>query len=71
MSPNLIEFLKVFSIVVSFSSLILLGHSYMWKLTEEEGKEDKKQETDNVLNFPSIAQTNRNVSSEPDIVDYD
>ena len=67
MSPNLIEFLKVFSIVTTFSTLLLLGHNYMWKLIDEEKENDK----DNVLDFPKIVSSERKISNEPDLIDYD
>ena len=67
MSQNLIEFLKVFSIVATFSTLLLLGHNYMWKLIEEEREEDD----DNVLDFPKIVSPERKISNEPDFIDYD
>tara|TARA_Y100000114_G_scaffold10501_1_gene8277 strand:- start:1937 stop:2182 length:246 start_codon:yes stop_codon:yes gene_type:complete len=67
MSPNLIEFLKVFSIVATFSTLLLLGHNYMWKLIEEDGK----KEDDNVLDFPKIISSERKASNEADLIDYD
>ena len=67
MSPNLIEFLKVFSVVATFSTLLMLGHNYMWKLIEEE----KENDTDNILDFPKIVLPETKVSNEPDLVDYD
>ena len=67
MSPNLIEFLKVFSVVATFSTLLMLGHNYMWKLIEEE----KENDADNILDFPKIVSTQRKVPNEPDFIDYD
>tara|TARA_B100000212_G_scaffold337261_1_gene311818 strand:- start:48 stop:293 length:246 start_codon:yes stop_codon:yes gene_type:complete len=69
MSPNLIEFLKVFSIVSTFSALLLMGHNYVWKLMENDS--DKEEEVDNVLDFPKTASLERKTISEPDIIDYD
>ena len=67
MSLNLIEFLKVFSIVATFSTLLLLGHNYMWKLIEEDNKNDD----DNVLDFPKIVSSQRIDTNESDFIDYD
>ena len=67
MSLNLMEFLKVFTIVATFSTLLLLGHNYMWRLIEEEREEDD----DNVLDFPKIVSPERKISNEPDFIDYD
>ena len=67
MSANLIEFLKVFSIVATFSTLLLLGHNYMWKLIEEDSEEDD----DNVLDFPKIISSERSIFNEADFIDYD
>ena len=67
MSLNLMEFLKVFTIVGTFSTLLLLGHNYMWKLIEQEREED----TDNILDFPKIVSSEKTDPNEPDIIDYD
>ena len=67
MSLNLIEFLKVFTIVATFSTLLLLGHNYMWKLIEEDNKNDD----DNVLDFPKIVSSQRIDTNESDFIDYD
>ena len=67
MSPNLIEFLKVFSVVATFSTLLMLGHNYMWKLIEEE----KENDADNILDFPKIVSPERKISNQPDLIDYD
>ena len=67
MSPNLIEFLKVFSVVATFSTLLMLGHNYMWKLIEEE----KENDTDNILDFPKIVSPETKISNEPNLIDYD
>ena len=67
MSLNLIEFLKVFTIVATFSTLLLLGHSYMWKLIEEDAEDDD----DNVLDFPKIISSKRSAINEADFIDYD
>ena len=69
MSQNLIEFLKVFSIVGTFSTLLLLGHNYMWNLVEK-GHDDNK-ENNNVLDFPKIVLTGKRVPNDPDFIDYD
>ena len=61
------EFLKVFSIVATFSTLLLLGHNYMWKLIEEDNKNDD----DNVLDFPKIVSSQRIDTNESDFIDYD
>ena len=47
MSGNLAEFLKVFTIVVSWSSLILVGRHYMLSIDdsqEEEVSEDLEEQ---------------------------
>ncbi len=67
MSLNLMEFLKVFTIVATFSTLLLLGHNYMWKLIEE----DKESDDDNVLDFPKIVSSQRIGINESDFIDYD
>ncbi len=67
MSLNLMEFLKVFTIVATFSTLLLLGHNYMWKLIEE----DKESDDDNVLDFPKIVSSQRIGTNESDLIDYD
>ena len=67
MSLNLMEFLKVFTIVATFSTLLLLGHNYMWKLIEEDNKNDD----DNVLDFPKIVSSQRIDTNESDFIDYD
>ena len=67
MSLNLMEFLKVFTIVATFSTLLLLGHNYMWKLIEE----DKESDDDNVLDFPKIVSPQRIGTNESDFIDYD
>ena len=46
MSQNLIEFLKVLTIVVSFSGLLIAGRHYMLSLDEEE-----VEEVDEVLGY--------------------
>ena len=68
MSLNLMEFLKVFTIVATFSTLLLLGHNYMWKLLTEE---DNENDDDNVLDFPKIVSPQRKISDEADLIDYD
>ena len=40
MSGNLAEFLKVFTIVVSWSSLILIGRHYMLSIDDTEEERD-------------------------------
>ena len=67
MSLNLMEFLKVFTIVATFSTLLLLGHNYMWKLIEEDNENDD----DNVLDFPKIVSSQRIDPNESDFIDYD
>ena len=67
MSLNLMEFLKVFTIVATFSTLLLLGHNYMWKLIEEDNNNDD----DNVLDFPKIVSSQRIDTNESDFIDYD
>ena len=67
MRLNLMEFLKVFTIVATFSTLLLLGHNYMWKLIEEDNKNDD----DNVLDFPKIVSSQRIDTNESDFIDYD
>ena len=67
MSLNLMEFLKVFTIVATFSTLLLLGHNYMWKLIEEDNENDD----DNVLDFPKIVSSQRIDTNESDFIDYD
>ena len=67
MSLNLMEFLKVFTIVGTFSTLLLLGHNYMWKLIEQEREED----TDNILDFPKIVSSEKTDPNESDFIDYD
>ena len=67
MSLNLMEFLKVFTIVATFSTLLLLGHNYMWKLIEQEREED----TDNILDFPKIVSSEKTDPNESDFIDYD
>ena len=67
MSLNLMEFLKVFTIVATFSTLLLLGHNYMWKLIEEDNENDD----DNVLDFPKIDSSQRIDTNESDFIDYD
>ena len=69
MSSNLIEFLKVFSVVATFSTLLLLGHNYMWKLIEED--KENNEERKNVLDFPRIVSLEREQFNEPDFIDYD
>ena len=46
MSGNLAEFLKVFTIVVSWSSLILVGRHYMLSIddSQEEVSEDLEEQ---------------------------
>ena len=68
MSLNLMEFLKVFSVVLTFSTLLLLGHNYMWKLIEEDNREEDK---DNVLDFPKIVSSEKTDPNESDFIDYD
>ncbi|MBL97528.1 MAG: hypothetical protein CMF52_06890 [Legionellales bacterium] len=58
MSGNLVEFIKVFTLVFTFSGLILAGRRYMLKFDEEPEDES------NVVNFP-----NRN--EKTDRMDYD
>ena len=67
MSLNLMEFLKVFSVVLTFSTLLLLGHNYVWKLIEE----DREEDTDNVLDFPKIVSSEKTDPNESDFIDYD
>ena len=67
MSLNLMEFLKVFSVVATFSTLLLLGHNYMWKLIEQ----DREEETDNILDFPKIVSSEKTDPNESDFLDYD
>ena len=73
MNLNLIEFIKVFTIVLTFSSLLMLGHHYMWNLTEEEDEEieNDEEEQENVLDFPNTHSASNNNIVEPDFVDYD
>jgi len=56
LSPNLAEFLKVFTIVFTFSSMILIGRRMMVADVEEE-----EEERDNVVDLPGYV----------DSVDYD
>ncbi len=58
MSPNLAEFLKVFTVVFTFSSMILIGRRMMVADVEEE------EECDNVVDFPDYV-------DNVDYVDYD
>ena len=67
MSLNLMEFLKVFTIVATFSTLLLLGHNYMWKLIEQ----DREEDDDNILDFPKIVSSKRADPNESDFIDYD
>lgn len=57
MSGNLAEFIKVFTLVFTFSGLILVGRRYMLKLDDDVDDE-------NIVNFP-----NQNEST--DTMDYD
>ena len=57
MSSNLIEFVKVFTLVFSFSGLILIGRHYMSKLEDDTDDE-------NIVKFPD---QNKNT----DVMDYD
>ena len=56
MSGNLIEFIKVFTLVFTFSGLILAGRRYMLKSDDEE--------ENNVVNFPYE-------NEKTDVMDYD
>ena len=67
MSLNLMEFLKVFSVVLTFSTLLLLGHNYMWKLIEQ----DREKDDDNILDFPKIVSSERTDPNDYDVIDYD
>ena len=67
MSLNLMEFLKVFSVVLTFSTLLLLGHNYMWKLIDQ----DREEDGDNVLDFPKIVSSEKTDPNESDFIDYD
>ena len=67
MSLNLMEFLKVFTIVATFSTLLLLGHNYMWKLIEQ----DREEDDDNILDFPKIVSSEKTDPNESDFIDYD
>ena len=58
MSQNLAEFLKVFTLVFSFSSLLVLGRRYIDKLDEVK----KKRPHDNI---PESSE------SSTDFIDYD
>jgi hypothetical protein len=61
------EFLKVFTIVATFSTLLLLGHNYMWKLIEEDNENDDN----NLLDFPKITSSMKIDPNESDYIDYD
>ena len=60
MSGNLIEFIKVFTLVFAFSGLILVGRRYMLRLDDDEDVD----EGENVINFP-------NQNENTDMMDYD
>ena len=59
MSGNLIEFIKVFTLVFTFSGLILLGRRYMLKLDD-----DITDDEENIVDFP-------NQNENTDKMDYD
>ncbi len=58
MSGNLIEFIKVFTLVFTFSGLILAGRRYMLKW------DDDIEDENNVVSFP-------NRDDKTDSMDYD
>lgn len=58
MSANFIEFMKVFTLVFAFSSLILIGRRYMLKL------DDEVEDENNVVKFPAHTENT-------DTMDYD
>ena len=62
MSGNLIEFIKVFTLVFAFSGLILAGRRYMLKWDNETSEEDNPTSND--------FQT-RIVVTDSDVIDYD
>ena len=64
MSGNLVEFIKVFTLVFAFSGLILAGRRYMLKWDEKPGK--KIDTLDSNLRGGISA-----TESESDVVDYD
>ena len=71
MSQNLIEFLKVLTIVVTWSTLILVGRRAMLSIDEDEEEEEEDPEIPNEKNLE-----NRNVIKIPtgqdsDMMDYD
>ncbi len=64
MSGNLAEFLKVLTIVVSWSTLILVGRHYMLSLDESEEEENEKGNVNVLLNEQSqIDKVNEEVIS--------
>ena len=58
MSGNLIEFIKVFTLVFTFSGLILAGRRYMLKW------DDDVEEENNIVSFPDQTE-------KTDTMDYD
>ena len=70
MSANLLEFIKVFSIVFTFSVLLLTGHNYMSRLDDEEDSDENKN-TKKILPFKGRVDLERTNTSEPDFIDYD
>ena len=58
MSGNLVEFIKVFTLVFGFSGLILAGRRFMSKWDEEPGEQN------NIVNFPCE-------DERTDVMDYD
>ena len=70
MSANLLEFIKVFSIVFTFSALLLAGHNYMSRLDDEEDSVENKS-TKKILPFKRRIVLERTNTSEPDFIDYD
>ena len=59
MSGNLFEFIKVFTLVFTFSGLILAGRRYMLKWDEEDQERSAE-------NFPK-----KEVLTDSDVIDYD
>ena len=68
MTPNLIEFIKVFVVVFTFSGVIISVRSYMSKLDEDNEELD---DSGKILDFPHISKTMKKANLESDLIDYD
>ena len=70
MTGNLVEFMKVFFIVFSFSAGILAFRKFMLSY-DEEGDVNVTDNIQNTIRPPKKTLVDRKAIADPDLIDYD